>query len=134
MAISQNLILPKCHSSKRPWQAYSCPRFRTPLNFCRPISSPQMKLISICRVNSKNNIYWGSTLPETLHSKKVTACSGMFPGGIIRPFFEEIGATATVNSERYIGVLERFYTELQAHYPSYMKRLWFQQDGATPNS
>ena len=56
------------------------------------------------RVNSKKNIYWGSTRPtevsqKPLHCKKVTAWVGMFSGGIIEPFFvvEENGATATLS-------------------------------------
>ena len=40
----------------------------------------------------------------------------------------------TVNAERYIKVLKKFYKELETRFPGYLKRLWFQQDGASPHS
>ena len=64
------------------------------------------------QVNSKNNIFWGSQKPDMvatrpLHSKKVTVWCALSERGIIGPFFfEENGKTTTVNSERFIAVLE----------------------------
>ena len=92
------------------------------------------------QVNSKNNVFWGSERPtevaqKPLHSPKVTAWCAMSTLGIFGPFFfEERGETVTVNAERYIKVLKKFYKELKTRFPGYLKRLWFQQDGASPHS
>lgn len=91
------------------------------------------------QVNSKNNIYWGSERPDEvaskpLHSKKVTVWCALSSRGIIGPFFfEEKGKTTTINSERYMKVLEKFWKELTTQFPSVVGRMWFQQDGATPH-
>ena len=31
-------------------------------------------------------------------------------------------------------MLKKFYKELETRFPGYLKRLWFQQDGASPHS
>ena len=55
--------------------------------------------------------------------------------GIIGPFFfEENGGAVTINAERYIKVLEKFYNEVKTRFPSYLVKLWFQQDGASPHT
>ena len=55
--------------------------------------------------------------------------------GIIGPlFFEDAdGHTQTVNKERYVDILKRFWVALQSGLPE-ADRLWFQQDGATPHT
>ncbi|KAI6661465.1 hypothetical protein LOD99_13338 [Oopsacas minuta] len=54
-----------------------------------------------------------------------------FEKGIIGPyFFEENGVTTSINSERYIVMLERFLADLKRLFPSNWQ-MWFQQDGAT---
>ncbi|KAI6659690.1 hypothetical protein LOD99_14614 [Oopsacas minuta] len=58
------------------------------------------------QVNSKNNIFWGSSRPDEvnetpLHSQKVTMWCALSMKGIIGPlFFEESGQTVTVTKER----------------------------------
>lgn len=92
------------------------------------------------QVNSKNNIFWGKKPPEEvaqrpLHSEKVTVWCAVWSKGILGPyFFEEEGRTASVNAERYVGVLEKFYQDLQNHYPGSIPKIWIQQDGATPHT
>ena len=55
---------------------------------------------------------------------------------IIGPFFfeNENGITVTVNSERYIVILERFWEELEAKCGTRRTRQYLQQDGATPHT
>ena len=55
--------------------------------------------------------------------------------GSIGPFFFEDadGHTQTVNRERYVDILKRFWVALQRGSPG-ADRLWFQQDGATPHT
>ena len=90
------------------------------------------------QVNSKNNVYWGSERPNEVshkpqHSPKVTAWCTMSTFGIIGPFFfEENGGAVTINAERYIKLLEKFYNEVKTRFPSYLVKLWFQQDGSSP--
>ena len=93
------------------------------------------------QVNSKNNVYWGSSVPnevgeKPLHSAKVTVWVAMSSRKIIGPFFFESdsGDTVTVNSERYIEVLNKFWSQLEEIYPTTVHRQWFQQDGATPHT
>ena len=80
------------------------------------------------QVNSKNNIFWGEKPPievaqKPLHSAKVTAWCAIWSKGIFGPyFFEEDGLTVTVNTERYLKVLEKFYRELERLYQAtYLK-------------
>lgn len=92
------------------------------------------------QVNSKNNIFWGSEKPnevvsKPLHSKKVTVWCAVSHRGIIGPFFfEENGVTTTINSDRYIVILEMFLEELKRLYPNTWTKMWFQQDGASPHA
>ena len=64
-------------------------------------------------VNSKNAIHWGSEKPDQvlqkpLHSVKCTAWVAISHSGIVGPFwFEDSnGKTETVNTQRYLEVLE----------------------------
>lgn len=92
------------------------------------------------QVNSKNNVFWGSEPPtevreKPLHSKKVTAWCALSTLGCIGPFFfQEKRTTVTINKERYIEVLEKFWKELETRFPGYLPKIWFQQDGATPHT
>ena len=70
-------------------------------------------------VNSKNNVYWGTEPPEEvlqrpLHSIKCTAWVAISKHGIIGPYwFEDENERAqTVNTERYVAVLRKFWTSL----------------------
>ena len=91
-------------------------------------------------MNSKNNVYWGTSPPvevaeRLLHSCMITAWVAISSRGIIAPFFfERNGVTVTVNSERYVEVLDKFWIELQRRFNSTLNRQWFQQDGATPHT
>jgi len=84
-------------------------------------------------VNSKNNI-WGSTPPEhclqrPLHSVKCTAWVAISKHGINGPFWFEDNneQSVTINTERYVQVLGKFWTALgrwkwvvrvfQQHFP-----------------
>ena len=92
-------------------------------------------------VNSKNNVYWGKQAPEyclerPLHSAKCTAWIAISTHGIIGPFwFEDVnGQALTINTLRYIQVLDRFWTELGRRRGITRATQWFQQDGATPHT
>ena len=70
-------------------------------------------------VNSKNNIFWGSTPPEhclqgLLHSVKCTAWVAISKHGIIGPFWfeDENERSVTINTERYVQVLGKFWKAL----------------------
>ena len=70
-------------------------------------------------VNSKNNIFWGSTPPEhclqrPLHSMKCTAWVAISKHGIIGPFWCEDNneRSVTINTERSVQVLGKFWTAL----------------------
>ena len=90
-------------------------------------------------VNSKNNIYWGSTPPtevveKPLHSLKCTAWVAMSEQGLVGPFWfeDEHGREKTVDSEGYIDVLTKFWTTLGQRRIQRGTQ-WLQQDGATPH-
>lgn len=92
-------------------------------------------------VNSKNNIFWGSTPPEhclqrPLHSTKCTAWVALSKHGIIGPYwFEDDNDNAlTVNTERYLQVLRKFWAALGRRRGVVRGAQWFQQDGATPHT
>ena len=90
-------------------------------------------------VNSKNNIFWGSTPPEhclqrTLHSAKCTAWVAISKHGIIGPFWfeDDNEQSVTINTERYVQVFDKFWTALGRRRGVVRVLQWFQQDGATP--
>ena len=92
-------------------------------------------------VNSKNNIFWGSTPPEhclqrPLHSVKCTAWVAISKHGIIGPFWfdDDSERSVTINTEQYVQVLGKFWTALGLRRGVVMVLQWFQQDGATPQS
>ena len=90
-------------------------------------------------VNSKNNIFWGSTSPEhclqrPLHSLKCTAWVAISKHGIIGPFWfeDDNEQCVTINTERYVQVLGKFWTALGRRREVVRVLQWFQQDDATP--
>lgn len=93
------------------------------------------------QVNSKNYVFWGSEVPDEvaerpLHSVKCTAWCAISRHGIIGPYwFEDDEEKAvTINSERYIAVLSKFYRALGRMRGVDRDSQWFQQDGATPHT
>lgn len=92
-------------------------------------------------VNKQNCRYWSATNPKQkhqkpLHSPKVTVWAAMSARGIIGPYFFEDGRgrTLTVNSERYVEMLDEFFVPQLQNFPGYNQRTWFQQDGATSHT
>ena len=92
-------------------------------------------------VNSHNNVFWGIKPPievaqKPLHSPRVTVWCAVWSKGIVGPYFfeDERGHTATVTKERYVAVLNQFYSDLKVQHPGYLDKIWFQQDGATPHT
>lgn len=91
-------------------------------------------------VNKQNCRYWCNENPQMLHesplhSPKVTVWCAVGEKGIIGPyFFEENNITVTVNSERYITMLQTFFFPELRRRRWAMRRVWFQQDGATAHT
>lgn len=92
-------------------------------------------------VNSKNCIFWGTAPPEDvlerpLHSVKCTAWVAISKHGIIGPFWfeDENERSVTVNTERYLEVLKKFWNTLGRRVGVIREEQWFQQDGATPHT
>ena len=92
-------------------------------------------------VNSKNNIFWGSTPPEDclkrpLHSIKCTAWDVISKNGITGPYWlaDESERSLMVNSQHYIEVLQKFWTTLGRQRGFERDGQWFQQDSATPHT
>lgn len=92
-------------------------------------------------VSKQNCRYWSPENPKRkhqkpLHSPKVTVWAAMSARGIIGPYFFEDGRgrAITVNSERYVAMIEEFFTPALQNFPGYNTRTWFQQDGATAHT
>ena len=86
-------------------------------------------------VNSKNNIFWGSTPPEhCLQRPKCTAWVAISKHGVIGPFWleDDNEQSVTINTERYVRVLGKFWTALGRRRGVARALQWFQQDGAIP--
>jgi len=104
-----------------------------------PLNDQQMDFLLLGDVNSKNNIFWGSTLVEhclqrPLHSVKCTAWVAISKHGIIGSFWfeDDNKRSVTINTERYVHVLGKFWTAVGQHRGVVRVLQWFQQDGATP--
>ena len=93
-------------------------------------------------VNKQNFRYWAESNPHIiqerpLHSPKLTVWCAISQFGVIGPyFFEEDGVTVTVNSERYVAMLQNY---LQPRMEEIIENeglgvVWFQQDGATAHT
>jgi len=92
-------------------------------------------------VNSKNNIFWGSTPPEhclqrPLHSVKCTAWVAISKHGITGPFWfeDDNERSVTINTEQYVQVLGKFWTALGRRRGVVRVLQWFKQDGASPHT
>jgi len=89
-------------------------------------------------VNRQNCRYWSDTNPKLkhqkpLHSPKVTVWAALSARGIIGPYFyeDQRGNAVTVNTERYIAMLQNFFAPALQDFDGFNQRSWFQQDGAT---
>ena len=86
----------------------------------------------VCKQNMR---FWASEQPhcyaeKPLHSEKVTVWCAMSPHGVIGPYL----FSDTVNSERYLSMLNnKFLPELRKRSVN-MHNVWFMQDGATPHT
>lgn len=92
-------------------------------------------------VSKQNCRYWSPINPKLkhqkpLHSPKVTVWAAMSAHGIIGPYFFEDGRgrAVTVTSERYVAMIEEFFTQKLQNFPGFNARTWFQQDGATSHT
>lgn len=92
-------------------------------------------------VNKQNCRYWADTNPRELHesplhSDKVTVWCGVSKVGIIGPYFfeNEREQAVTVNSQRYVNMIEEFLVPQLEENNYDMNNMWFQQDGATAHT
>ena len=93
------------------------------------------------QVNRQNYRFWGEAPPDEvlqkpLHSPKVTVWCALSAQGVIGPFFFEDrdGNTTTINKDRYISVLQKFWRALLKKCADTLHQQWMQQDGATPHT
>lgn len=92
-------------------------------------------------VNKHNCRYWAPNNPKQkhqrqLHSPKVTVWCAISGSGIIGPYFFENqnGASVTVNSERYVNMIETYFHPIVERDSRFNRNTWFQQDGATAHT
>ena len=93
-------------------------------------------------VNNHNNVFCGESSPEEIGEKhlkgpKVTAFRTFnAEHGLLGLYwFEENGCTVTINSERYIPILDQFHGDLtQKLIQGQLRLAWFMQDGARSNT
>jgi len=91
-------------------------------------------------VNKQNFRYWAAQNPHEvlerpLHSPKVRVWCAVGKVGVIGPyFFEENGITKTVNSARYIDMINNFLEPELRNRMINNQNVWFQQDGATTHT
>ena len=92
-------------------------------------------------INKKNCRHWGTEKPEnhlekSLHSEKVTVWAALSKDGIIGPFFfeDQDGHAETINSERYLCILNKKFVPALRTKGLSVDHIWFQQDGATPHT
>ena len=84
-------------------------------------------------VNKQNWRIWGTEKPhfvmeKSLHPQRVTVWCAMSSHGIIGPTFVD----GTVNTERYVKILENDFIPIIQSAPDFDK-MWFMQDGARPH-
>ena len=88
--------------------------------------------------NNHNNVFWGESSPEEISEKhlkgpKVTAFVAFnAKHGLLGPYwFEKSGRIVTINSERYIAILDQFHGDLTQKLTQGQLRLaWSLQNGA----
>lgn len=92
-------------------------------------------------VNKQNLRYWAPENPRQiherpLHSQRVTVWCAIASFGIIGPYFfeDENGANVTVNSARYMRMLNTFLRPQLRRRRLDMANVYFQQDGATAHT
>jgi hypothetical protein len=92
-------------------------------------------------VNRQNMRYYAETNPKVtrekpLHSPRVTVWCALNATTIIGPYFfeDETGANVTVNSERYLHMLKAFFLPELKRKRIPLRKVWFQQDGATSHT
>ena len=73
---------------------------------------------------------------KSLHSQKVTVWCTLSKAGIIGPYFfeDEYGQAVTVNSERYVAMLQDYFIPHLEENEFDIPNIWFQQDGATAHT
>ena len=97
-----------------------------------------LRRIPLLLVNKQNCRFWGTEKPnfhheKPLHDDKITVA--LSSASVIGPFFfEEKGENATVSSERYIQLLKNRFMPALRKFGINIENMWFQQDGATPNT
>uniref|UniRef100_A0A1Y1JZD5 DUF4817 domain-containing protein n=1 Tax=Photinus pyralis TaxID=7054 RepID=A0A1Y1JZD5_PHOPY len=90
-------------------------------------------------VNKQNMRYWSETNPRELHqrplhSDRVTVWCALSKNGIIGPyFFEENDRAVSVNSARYLTMIQEFFLHALDEM-GVDEDVWFQQDGATAHT
>ena len=73
---------------------------------------------------------------KSLHSQKVTVWCALSKAGINGPYFfeDEYGQAVTVNSERYVAMLQDYFIPHLKENEFDISNIWFQQDGATAHT
>ena len=84
-------------------------------------------------------MFWGTAPPEdVLQRPKCNVWVAISKHGIIDIglvwFEDENERSVTVNTERYLEVLRKFWTRLGRRVRVIRAEQWFQQDGATPHT
>ena len=88
--------------------------------------------IGTYRIETKHKLTEADMKALSLRKDNCMVCSVL--ERLYYPSFSKYGATVTVNKERYVDVLDKFWIDLQREYPGYVKRCWFQQDGVIPHT
>lgn len=91
--------------------------------------------------NKQNLRFWAAENPhiiveQELHPQKVTVWCGICSFGILGPYFfeDERGNPVTVNSERYVEMLQTFLLDAIRQLQLPLDVTWYQQDGARPHT
>ena len=92
-------------------------------------------------VNRQNKRFWGTKNPNALvetksFTPKVNVWVAMSSRHIIGPFFfeDEDGKALTINSDRYIDMLQKYLQPELAKRRITSNSIWFQHDLATPHT
>ena len=115
---------------------------RSPQKFRKLFFSDEAHFLHSGHVNKQNMRYWSREAPHAFvigprSTKKLTVWCAVGYAGIVGPYFfeDEHGETVTVNSQRYIAMLEQqFIPDLERMTGVNMRTVRFQQDGAPPHT